>query len=325
MSRHSTPDLSRPWALLPDTLRQVMDFRASLAAGDSDARRRLLAYMDDEDDEETEYATVATSGRVAVIPIQGVLTPNGGGLMSFLFGGTSYNGIAAQLRAAAQDPDVDSIVLDIDSPGGTVELLDETCDVVREVAAAKPMVAAVNSLCASAAYYLASQAGEIVATKSGWTGSIGTYVPHTEYSAMEERIGVKTTLISAGKYKVEANDVEPLSDEGRAAIQSEIDLFYGWVLDAVARGRGTTAEAVRAGYGEGRCLVTPLAIEAGLVDRIGSIGDAITIAAGEDPLAPRAISLPPVRAGISSSPRGGDGTPEDAADRLLAARFLLSQ
>lgn len=319
--KRNTIDPNRPWALMPEVLHDVVAFRAALIAGDLEAQAKARAFYDDEDDEDEgtdgSYDTVATSGRVAVIPVQGILTPGADDFLSWLYGGTSYNRLAQQFTAAAEDDAVDAVVLDIDSPGGTVELLDETCDVLAALAQQKPVIAAVNTLCASAAYYLASQAQTIVATKTGWTGSIGVYVPHTEHSAMRERMGIKTTLISAGKYKVEGNAYEPLTDEARAAIQDEIDLFYGWFLAAVARGRGTTPEAVRAGYGEGRVLVTERAIAEGLVDRQGSIGDAIDLAAAAD------LTRATARAHRTSPPRGGGDPQQTHEQRLRAARVLL--
>lgn len=94
------------------------------------------------------------------------------------------------------------------------------------------------------------------------------FSPHNDISSLKEKIGVKTSLISAGKYKVEANPYEPLSDEARAHIQETVDDYYGMFIGDVAKARGVEASAVRAGYGEGRMLTAKRALKAGMVDRI---------------------------------------------------------
>lgn len=311
------PGADRPWAVLPDTLRDVMAARATFAQAGASARQQFTGALEGEPD---GYSTVETSGRVAVLPLSGLITPGGGGLMAALFGGTGLNDFARALDAAVTSADVDAIVLDVDSPGGSVELLPETAAMVRQAAAAKPMVAAVNTLCASAAYWLASQAHQIVATPSGAAGSIGVYTAHTEFSAMDERDGIKTTLISAGKYKVEGNPYEPLSDEALAAIQAEIDDLYGMFVADVAKGRNTSASAVQAGYGQGRLLGAARAVDAGLVDRVGTLTDAIALAASGDV---RTTQLPAAPAASSSSPRGGDVPEVDQETRSRLASVLV--
>jgi ClpP class serine protease len=85
-----------------------------------------------------------------------------------------------------------------------------------------------------------------------------------------DQAGIGITLIAAGRYKVEGHAFSPLGDEARAAIQSDVNDWYGWFVDAVARGRRTTAAAVRSGYGEGRALNAQRALGAHLIDVIGT-------------------------------------------------------
>ncbi|MCI0547728.1 MAG: S49 family peptidase, partial [Candidatus Rokubacteria bacterium] len=106
---------------------------------------------------------------------------------------------------------------------------------------------------------------------SSYTGSIGVWTMHADLSKMLDEIGIKVSLISAGKYKVEGNWFEPLGEEARAALQVDVDDAYREFLGAVARHRGVTAAAVRNGYGEGRVLNAQRAKEAGLVDKIGPL------------------------------------------------------
>lgn len=245
-----------------------------------DETERLLAFGRSDGE---GHGRLNVQAGVAVIPLKGVLTPNPS-FLSILFGGSSGGllGFRSDLREAIGHSDVEAIVLDVNSPGGSVSLIEETTD---EFAAAiadsgKEVVAVANTMMGSAAYQIASQAGELVASPSSFVGSIGTYVMHQDWSAANEQMGVRPTYISAGRFKVEGNMHEPLGDAARAAIQSEVDDFYSVFVAQVARGRGATSEEVRAGYGEGRVLTAHRAVEAGLADRVATLDQVIAELAG---------------------------------------------
>jgi signal peptide peptidase SppA len=262
---------STPWAVIPDlvprleqALRQTRELSPE-AAQQVEAVARTAG----------RGSRTLVSGAVGVLPIRGVITPRTSFLSMIFGGGPGLDQLQAALREFVEDDDVGGIVLDIDSPGGSVSLVPETAALIREARQVKPVVAVANTLAGSAAYWLASQADEIVVTPSGYAGSIGALLVHEETSAMAERLGIRTTVISAGRYKTEANGYEPLSDEARAALQTTVDDAYALFVDDVAAGRGTTAAAVRSGYGEGRVLSAERAVDAGLVDRIETLGDAI--------------------------------------------------
>lgn len=212
------------------------------------------------------------AGAVQVITLTGVLTPRGS-LFSYIFGGGG-GGVQAfreEFAEAVTNPDVGAIVLDIDSPGGLIDLVPEAADEVREARGTKPIVAVANTMAASGAYYIASQADEIVVTPSGSGGSIGVYILHLDFSGWNEQAGIDPTYISAGRYKTEGNEDEPLTEEALEHFQEEVDDLYTGFVDAVAEGRGVSAQAVRSGYGEGRCLLAPRAVEAGLADRVDTL------------------------------------------------------
>jgi len=232
------------------------------AAGDltaEEARERMgLQTVDAEPDSERP-------GSVAVIPLQGIITPNGS-----YFGGGGLRAFRAALQEAVNDASIASILIDIDSPGGYVSLVDETAAAVRAAREVKPILAIANTLAASAAYYIGSQANELIVTPSGVVGSIGVFNTHEDWSAYDERLGVKTTLISAGEFKTEGNAYEPLSDEARAAMQGEVDKYYEQFLAAVAAGRRVDVETVRETYGKGRCMLAADALDAGMVDSVAT-------------------------------------------------------
>jgi len=204
---------------------------------------------------------------IAVLPLFGTIAHRMG-MMSDISGGTSTERFTQWFRAALQDSSVKSIVIDVDSPGGSVNGVPELADEIFQARNVKPIVAVANAQMASAAYFLGSQASELVSIPSGEAGSIGVFAAHEDVSQAAEKQGVKISLISAGKYKVEANPFEPLSEEARAALQEKVNNYYDMFVNAVARGRGATAEAVRNGFGQGRMLQAVPAQRANMVDRV---------------------------------------------------------
>ena len=220
---------------------------------------------------------------VAVLPLQGTLMPDSMDLFSMLFG-TPEGGLSSfrqNLKAMAADNSVGAIVMNVDSPGGVVDQIPETAREIRQARAQKPVVAVANTAANSAAYWLASQADQIVVTDSGDIGSIGVYRIHKDVSAQNDMRGVKPTVISAGKYKTEGHPHEPLSDEAQGAIQNEVNDYYSMFVKDVAKGRGVTEHAVRTGFGEGRSLHAKQAVEAGLADRVDTL-DATVRRLGSD-------------------------------------------
>lgn len=219
------------------------------------------------------------SGRVAIVPIQGAITRRES-FWSMFFGGAAVETLTAQLRTLAQDSTVGTVILSIDSPGGTVSGLPELAAEVRKLRDSKRVVAVADSLMASAAYWIGSQADEIVASPEALVGSIGVFTLHEDWSAALEQMGVKTTYIAAGKYKVEGNPTEPLSDEARQHLQGLVDSAYNLFVADVAAGRGVTAAQVKADYGQGRVLSASEAKAAGLIDRVATFDETVKRLAG---------------------------------------------
>jgi signal peptide peptidase SppA len=212
----------------------------------------------------------ASNGSIAVLPFYGVSTQrppaneaSGSGLMS-------TQRFAQSFRAALADDSVTGILIDIDSPGGSVSGVQELSNEIFQARGQKQVVAIANSLAASAAYWIGSSASEFYITPGGEAGSIGVYAAHQDVSKALENEGVKTTLISAGKYKVEGNPYGPLDDDARAFMQSRVDAHYGAFTRAVARNRGVAVDAVRSGMGEGRVYGAADAKAAGMVDDVAT-------------------------------------------------------
>ena len=259
-----------PWAMRPDRLAVVLEIVAMRASGERLSAEEIEARVG----AAPARRQTVTEGAVAVLPLYGVMVPRAN-LMSQMSGGTSVSEFAAAFEQAVADPGVDAILMDIDSPGGMTDLVPELAAQIRGARGQKPIVAIANTDAASAAYWIASQADELVVTPSGLVGSIGVYAAHEDISAQQEMEGVSTTLISAGKFKVENSPFAPLSEEARAAIQGRVDAFYVMFVADVAAGRGVTEAAVRDGFGQGRVVTAKDALAAGMVDRVGTFDETL--------------------------------------------------
>ncbi len=215
-------------------------------------------------DGQTPFAMVDA---IAVIEISGVLVHRGAWIGQSS-GQTSYEGIAAQLAAAASDPAVRGIALEIDSFGGEVAGVFDLADAVRAARAAKPVWAFVAEHAFSAGYALASQADRIILPRTGAVGSIGVVVMHADLSGQLSDAGVTVTLIHSGAHKVDGNPYAPLPDAVRSRIQGEIDSIRTLFAQTVAAGRGRRLSAEAALATESECYRGAAAVAAGLADEV---------------------------------------------------------
>lgn len=209
------------------------------------------------------------SNGVAIITVTGSLV-NRGAWVGASSGLTSYEGVQHQLKRAAAHVDVKEILLDLHSPGGEAVGAFETAAMVREINAGKRVTALVNGMAASAAYAIASGAGEIVTTETGVSGSIGVVLLHADYSRRLANEGITPTLIFAGAHKVDGNPFQPLTDSVQGDLQAEVDAFYTAFLNTVAAGRGARLTVEKARATEARTMIGSAAVDAGLADRVGS-------------------------------------------------------
>jgi signal peptide peptidase SppA len=267
--------LEHPWATTPEMLTTIGTIVARHLAGEpADQGQIQAALIGRSNRVSAAHGSTKGGGATAVLPFYGVVAPRMN-LLSETSGGVTFEGLTAQVRAAAADPRVARIVFDVDSPGGNVAGASEFARALREAAVKKPVIAVANHLMASAAYWAMSGATEIVASPSAMIGSIGVLSIHDDLTAALEKLGIKRTIISAGRFKAEAHGGGPLSAEAQAHLQQLISTAYGRMAADIARGRGVPVQTVRSGYGEGRLLDSEAALHAGLVNRIATLDEVL--------------------------------------------------
>lgn len=262
-----------PWAIMDAKLAEVYSFllrkSGELGAfddrGGDEAHQAELGVIDAK-----SRPAASVQGAVAVMPLFGVLAQRMD-MMSEFSGGTSTENFGKKFQAAVNDPTIKAIVLNIDSPGGSVYGTQELGNIIFEARQKKHVVAIANSLAASAAYWIGSAADEFVVTPGGQVGSIGVITVHEDWSEAYAKAGVKPTIIQAGKFKSEGTYYKPLDEEALTAIQSDVDYYYNEFVTAVARNRGVNAKEVRNGFGQGRVVTSDEAKKLGMVDRIDTL------------------------------------------------------
>lgn len=270
--------LATPWALMPERLTALtavlMRWSQGMPAGDD-----VRAHVDADKlvrDARRQVVSAAGGGGIAVLPLYGVITQRGNMVDDISGPGSVSTQLFSQaLRQALSDDTVSQILIDIDSPGGSVYGVSELADEIASARTQKPVMAIANSLAASAAYWLGAQADELYVTPGGEVGSIGVWQAHFDYSQALAAEGVTPTLISAGKYKVEGNPYKPLDADAQGFLQSRVDDYYGAFTKAVARGRGLPISQVRDGMGQGRVLGADAALAQNMVDGVATFDDVL--------------------------------------------------
>lgn len=288
---------STPWAIRREMLDEA---RATLATGGLDAFSRFAAmplgaeitepvrFVSSADARvpdapaaaihpATERAISRKAGSVAVIPVRGTIS-NRVTVMDWLFGMTVTPPmwIARQVRAAVNDDAVKAVIMDHDSPGGSVIQVPEAADAIFKMRGRKPIISQVSGTCASADYWIAASADEIVATPSAMVGSVGVYMLTEDWSKFWEEVGVKHTFVATNPEKVEGNEYEPLSPEAEAHLREMVTDYMDMFVAALARGRGQPESVIRGErFGRGRTYVAGRALERGMVDKVRTLTETL--------------------------------------------------
>lgn len=261
--------MNSPWAIAPEKLREIHGIYATHLRGEKIDLKGIEARIGQPLNNKSHEIEVRDG--VAIIQVEGVLSHKMN-LLTEISGGTSTQIIGSQVKQALSDNSIKAIILEVDSQGGSVLGLSELSDLIFNARSEKPIVALASEYMASAAYFIGSAAGEVlISAETAIVGSIGVVQTHTDISKSEEMNGIKTTEITAGKYKRIASEHEPLTDEGRADLQAFIDSYYSIFVKHVARNRGASIETVLADMADGRTFVGKQAIQSGLADGVSTL------------------------------------------------------
>ncbi len=257
-----------PWAIAPEAMDGIIGLAMDMAAG------KLFTLPQSE----APQSIMSVADGVATISITGPLLPTTDEFDRVMLGATSLDEVRSTVESATADPAVTSIVLNIDSPGGTVRGTPEAADAIYEASKVKPVRAHTSGTMASAAYWLGSQATSVSMTRSASVGSIGVMVPHIDQSKRAEMLGVKVELFTTGKFKAAGFPGTSLTESQRELIQERIDQVFGEFKSAVTRqGRKIPAEAM-----QGQTFYGPQAESLGLATVVRSASQAGK--AGSSPL-----------------------------------------
>lgn len=173
----------------------------------------------------------------------------------------------------ANDKNAKALIVRINSPGGSTTGSENLYQALRQVAATKPVVSVMGTLAASGGYVVAIAGDHIFARETTLTGSIGVIMEYAEFSRLFDKIGVKVDAIKSAPLKGEPSLAEPLSKEGRQALQGLIDDSYDWFVGLVAARRNMSDEKARA-LADGRVYTGRQAVKNGLVDALGGEAEA---------------------------------------------------
>ncbi len=242
--------------------------------------------------------------------------------------------VQEQLSRAEHDPRVKAVVLRINSPGGTVTASELIYHEVRSFRqrTGKPVVAMMMDVAASGGYYVAMACDEVIAHPTTITGSIGVVMQTFDLSGTMQKIGARSTAIKSGPVKDAGSPLRPLTPEEQAIFQGIINEFFDGFVEVVKAGRPDLDEQKIRQLADGRVYTGEQALEAGLVDRLGSVGDAVQSCM--DRAALRNASLvryhrpldwtPNVYTGAPQAPTAGTGLTLALPRRLTqpAPRFL---
>ena len=270
--------LATPWALMPERLNAMGAVIARWSQSGLAADGVMESVQADRTVREArrQASPGRSSGGIAILPLYGVVTQRGNMVEDVSGpGSVSTQQFASALRQALADDTVSQILIDIDSPGGSVYGVAELADEIISARSQKPVVAVANSLAASAAYWIGCAASELYVTPGGEVGSIGVWQAHFDYSQALAAEGVAPTLISAGKYKTEGNPYAPLDADAQGFMQSRVDDYYAAFTKGVARGRGVPIAQVRDGMGQGRVLGADAAMAQNMVDGVATFDDVV--------------------------------------------------
>ncbi len=272
---------SEPWAITQSALETILE----IAERENEKPEAVAARLGRE--LQNTHTVIERDG-VAVIPVTGPLFRYAN-LFTAISGATSYEILAQDFTVALDNPDINAIILNIDSPGGEVNGCAELANMIFAARGKKPIIAYASGDAASGAYWIASAADEVVVSETSGLGSIGVVAVYR--GAKPDKNAPTTIEIVSSQSPFKR--LNPETDEGRAKLQTRIDAMAEVFVNTLARNRGIEAAQVLEQFGGGDILIGAHAVNAGLADRIGSLEKLIAeFSASSNPALQRGFLLP---------------------------------
>lgn len=265
--------LSMLWAMEPTAfLAMSQQIRLAHAAG--------VIQAGPADDAERAGLPIRVVDGAAVIAMRGPMVKRESWMTRY-FGMSSTTAARVALAAAVADPKVETIVLAMDTPGGTVDGLAELADAVLAARQVKTVIAQVDGMTCSAGYYVASQASRIVAGRADLIGSIGVRMMLYDFSQAFEQDGIEAIPIDTGPFKSAGAMGTKITDEQRADFQRVVDAFFADFLGAIERGRPGLSGKRLQEVADGRVFTASEALNLGLIDGIQPIDTTLSALSAE--------------------------------------------
>jgi len=225
---------------------------------------------------QVENSSSSSIGTVAVLSINGPIDFKPGLIEMLFMGAIDLNELENAFLSLVDDPNVKTIILDVDSPGGSSIGVAEFSETIFKARERKRIVSLANPMSASAAFWISSAATESFVMPSGFVGSVGAFILHMDFSELLKNEGIKPTFIFAGEKKVDGNEFEPLSKETEKELQAMVDDVFNQFVTDIARNRGTSFNAVASNFGQGGIVEAKIALNNGMVDGIMNFRDLIS-------------------------------------------------
>ncbi|MDX6765746.1 MAG: signal peptide peptidase SppA [Candidatus Methylacidiphilales bacterium] len=214
---------------------------------------------------------LGSSDTIAVLDLFGVITYGVPGMVE----DTMVDDLVAKLKQAREDENIKAVVLRIDSPGGEVTASDVLYHAVAQTRATKPVIAYIDSVGASGAYYTAMGASKVMANELSITGSIGVIMQSINVEQLANKIGITAFTFKSGKMKDLLNPTRQPTPEEMAFVQGLINETYDKFVGIVSKERKLNEQALRAELADGRIVSGKLAAAAGLIDKTGYFEEAL--------------------------------------------------
>jgi|TARA_Y100000310_G_scaffold194059_1_gene194051 signal peptide peptidase SppA len=297
--------LNSPWAIMPDKLNEIRDVYLSRLNREKIDLKALKEELGRPLGSQLEEQVV---DGVSIIPIEGVIAKRMN-MFSNVSGGTSIDLIENAFIRALNNENVHTILLHIDSQGGTVAGTQEFASLVYQSRDQKRIVSVADGMMASAALWIGVAAHEVFITgDTAQIGSIGVVATHIDVSERDKMEGVKTTEIASGKFKSIASEHKTLTEEARDVIQDQVDELFSIFVRDVAAFRDIEVDALLDGIADGRIFIGQKAVKTGLVDGVQPFRSLLTQLVNENGDSPAPIAFVNVDKGDSGMPNQGEST-----------------